>query len=192
MSAITRASVVALLVVTAAMARIPPAAEWDLADAETVRLAPEKIDALPLPIRQELTRLGCTIPQVWGGGPDRPRNFVTGRFFSPDQTDIAVFCSRDRISSILVFGTESTRPVAELAARPDQDFLQVVDGNGRIGFSRSLGVARPQAIQNYHAAYGGPAPPPLDHDGLDDAFMEKASIVWYWHEGRWLQLTGAD
>lgn len=195
MSNITWVGVAALLVSTAAVGEIPRPEDWKRADAETVRLAPEKIEALPLPIRQELTRLGCTIPQVWPA--NRPAaNFVTGRFFSPSQTNIAVLCSRNRISSILVFAQqspmESTKPIAELAEAPDEHFLQVIDGKGQIGFSRSLGVASPQFIQEHYAAYGGPEPPPLDHHGLDDAFAEKASVVWYWHEGRWLKLTGSD
>jgi hypothetical protein len=103
-----------------------------------------------------------------------------------------VLCSRNSISSSLVFGMTSTKPVAELAAAPDGDFLQVVDGHGRIGFSRAVGVAHPQSIRNFHAAFGGPPPPPLEHDGIDDAFTEKASIVRYWYAGRWLELTGAD
>jgi hypothetical protein len=175
MSPITRAGLAALLVTTAATAQIPSAADWDRADAQTVRLAPDKLDALPLPIRQELARLGCTVPQVWAA--DRPGNFITGRFSSSSQTEIAVLCSRNRISSILVFGTGSTKPIAEIAETPDKDFLQVVDAHGRIGFSRALAVAHPQA---------------MGHDGIDDAFAEKGSRVWYWHEGRWMQLTGSD
>lgn len=190
MSVITRAGVAALLIASAAAAQIPPAEDWERADAETVRLAPEKIDALPLPIRQELARLGCTIPQV--SQHDRPENFITGRFTAPGQTDIAVLCSRNRISSILVFAKGSTKPVAEFAEAPDKDFLQVIDGQGGIGFSRALMVASPQAIRRHHANSGGPEPPLLDHDGIDDAFVEKGSKVWYWHEGRWLQLMGSD
>jgi len=32
----------------------------------------------------------------------------------------------------------------------------------------------------------------LDHDGINDTFVEHASVVWYWYGRRWLQLTGAD
>jgi hypothetical protein len=189
MSTITWVGAAALLVAAGAAGQIPPAADWDRADAETVRLAPGKVDGLPLPIRQGLAQLGCTIPQVFGSG--RPGNFVTGRFSSPSQTDVAVLCSRNRMSSILVFAQGSPHPIAEFAEKPDKNFLQDI-GNGRIGFSRLLGVAHPQAIRDYYAAYGGPELPPLDHDGVEESFLEKASIVWYSHEGMWLQLTGAD
>ncbi|PYR66590.1 MAG: hypothetical protein DMG20_12690 [Acidobacteria bacterium] len=40
--------------------------------------------------------------------------------------------------------------------------------------------------------YGGPKPPPIDHLGINDVFIEKASVVWYFYQGKWLQLQGAD
>lgn len=165
------------------------ATDWDRADEATIRLQPSELKELPGPIQNELERRGCTIPQVHSGA--EPGNVVRGRFTSPDQVDVAVLCSRDRVSSILVFRGESVTSVAELAPQPDRNYLQGI-GGGRIGFSRALGAADPQYIQEHYEAYGGPRPPPLNQDGINDIFMEKASVVWYWHEGQWLQLTGAD
>lgn len=111
---------------------------------------------------------------------------------SAAQYDIAVLCSQERASSILVYRGGSTAAVAELARRPDADFLQVVTSGGVIGYSRALGVADPTEIQAHYTRYGGPKPPPLDHDGIHDIFVEKASVFWYWFDGHWLQLQGAD
>jgi hypothetical protein len=83
------------------------------------------------------------------------------------------------------------KAVSQLAARPDADFLQVV-APGEIGFSRAIAVASPDFIREHHERYGGTTPPPLIHAGINDAFVEKASVVWYRHQGKWLQLTGAD
>jgi hypothetical protein len=44
----------------------------------------------------------------------------------------------------------------------------------------------------HYRAYGGPKPPNIDHQGIDDAFIEKASTTHYFHQGKWLKLTGAD
>jgi len=44
----------------------------------------------------------------------------------------------------------------------------------------------------HYRAYGGPEPPPIEHQGIDDAFLGKASITWYFHKGKWLRLQGAD
>lgn len=190
MAMIIRAGVAALLVTTVATAQIRAAPDWDLADAQTVRLAPEEIAALPPPIRQGLTQLGCTIPQV--AGAVQPGNFIAGRFSSSSRTQIAVLCSRNRSSSILVFEMGSAKPAAELAPAPDKEFLQIVDGNGGIGFSRLLSVVQPQTIRTAHANSGVLELPSLDHDGIEDAFVEKGSRVWYRNEERWLQLAGSD
>ena len=163
--------------------------EFDRADEETVRLLPGAFDDLSSSVQEELKRRGCTIPQVYPGV--ERGNIVRGRFTAPDQIDTAVLCSRERVSSILIFQGESTTVIAELASAPDRNYLQGV-GGGVIGFSRALGVANSQYIQEHYETFGGLEPPPLDHDGVNDVFIEKASVVWYWYEGQWLQLTGAD
>ncbi len=116
---------------------------------------------------------------------------VRGRFTNAADTDVAILCSTGQASRILVFRSGDVSQVAELAHQPDDGYHQRVDGRS-VGFSRALGVATPRYIQEHYEAYGGTKPPPLDHDGINDMFVEKASIVWYWHEGRWLQLQGAD
>lgn len=160
------------------------------ADEETVRLKPAVFAGLPLRVRQELERRGCVVPQSYS---DRgPHNVVRGRFTSAAQTDIAVLCSRQRVSAILVFRGGTTDAVSELAKRPDADFLQVGAAGGVVGFSRAVGIADPTYIQEHYQRYGGPTPPRLDHDGINDIFVGKASVVWYWSTGKWLQLQGAD
>jgi len=62
----------------------------------------------------------------------------------------------------------------------------------QIGFSRGISPVMKDFILRHYNAYGGTKPPPIDHQGIDDAFIEKASVVWYFHDGKWLKLTGAD
>jgi hypothetical protein len=154
-----------------------------------VRLAPAMFRELSAEIQQYLRRRNCTIPQSWTN--QRPHNVVRGRFTGSTDTDIAVLCSIGQTSRILVFRSGLTAQVAELAPQPDDGYLQRVDGRA-FGFSRALEVATPAYIQEHYEAYGGPKPPPLNHDGINDIFVEKASVVWYWYNGRWLQLQGAD
>ena len=169
--------------------QLPSPEAWSQADTATRRLAPAAFSTLPQSVRAELNRRGCSIPQVYTGGA--PHNVVRGAFRRAGQEDVAVLCSRARTSAILVFAAGDPRNVEEIAARPDADFLQVV-APGRIGFSRAIGVASPAFIRERSRQYGGPLPPSLVHEGINDAFVEKASVVWYWREGRWLQLTGSD
>ncbi len=169
--------------------QVPPPDAWVRADVATLRLDPSHFVQVPESLKSELRRRGCSVPQVYSGG--RPHNVIRGNFTSGNQVDWAVLCSRDRTSSILVFRGGNANAVSRIAAKPDADFLQVV-APGQIGFSRAIGVASPEYIREHHQRYGGPKPPPLTHAGINDAFVEKASVVWYWHQGKWLQLTGAD
>ena len=165
--------------------------EWDRADKEVVRLAPEAFDELPRQVKKELDRRQCTIPQVSGEWGDDKQNVVRGRFKRPDRIDIAVLCSRDRVSSILVFLGGSVDKVDELASAPDSTYLQ--RGVGRkIIYSRYISAADSKTIRRYHAAFGEPPLPPLNHDGIDDGFAGKASTVLYWHAGEWRTLRGMD
>jgi hypothetical protein len=164
--------------------------DWQAADAATIRLNPSSFPELPMSVRRYLERRGCGIPQAFSS--KAPHNVVRGRFTSSTQTDIAVLCSKARVSTVLVFRGGTTSAVAQLAQRSDETFLQVVDAGGVVGYSRALAVATPSYIREHYAAYGGPKPPPMDHDGINDMFLEKASVVWYWYHGRWLQLQGAD
>ncbi len=165
------------------------AQDWERANAATVRLKPAAFSELPAAVRQDLERRGCEVPQTFSNTV--PHNVIRGRFTSIAQTDIAVLCSKARISTILVFRGGSTSAVAELANRPDQDFLQIVASGNVVGYSRALSVATPMDIQKHYAEDGGPKLPPLDHDGINDIFIEKASVVWFWYGGRWGQLQGA-
>jgi hypothetical protein len=164
---------------------------WNLADDETTRLQPSDFTFLPVPVREELERRNCTIPQVYAD--DAPGNVITGHFFSENQMDIAVLCSHNKISSILVFRNGEAISVEELASAVDRGYLQDI-GSGQIGYSRNLQVAEPQSIQRYYEAFDepGPEPSPLSHDGIEDTFVGKASTIKYWHEDQWLELQGAD
>jgi hypothetical protein len=38
-------------------------------------------------------------------------------------------------------------------------------------------VADAKHIASHHQAFGGPTPPPLDHDGIEEHFVEKGSSI---------------
>ena len=163
--------------------------DWQAADLKAVRLKPSAFGELPAAIQRDLVRRGCTVPQPYTA--TRPENVIKGRFTSSKQTDWAVLCSVRRTSTILVFRGGPPSAAVELAARPDIDSLQGI-GNGTVGYSRALRIADRESIHRHYEQYGGSKPPPVDHDGIDDAFIEKGSSVWYWYHGRWLQLTGSN
>jgi hypothetical protein len=141
------------------------------------------------PIRAKLTERGCTIPQSYRD--QAPHNVVRGRFTTSAVIDVAVLCARDSTTTILVFHGQSADSVSEVARRRDAEFGEY-DASTPWRFARAIDVAGPEYIRSRHERYGGPQPPPLDHDGINDIFVGKASVVWYWNGSRWLSLQGAD
>ena len=183
-------TVIAASVLLGAGFGLPAQLDFEKADAETIRLKPSDLPGLPDTVRADLEARGCTVPQpfIRRAGP---ANVVRGRFMSATPIDVAVLCSRARRSAILVYRGGAAPAAAELAQRPDSNFLQVVDGAGGIGFSRRLATAAPDRIRQ-HASQQRTSMSDPDHDGIEDAFLEKGSSIWYWFGGRWLELPGAD
>lgn len=156
------------------------------------RLPPSDFAELPHSIRQTLEQRKCTIPQSWEGWELKRHNVIQGAFFKAPQIDWAVLCSVEARSTILVFEQGSSQPSAELALADDQDFVQVVKP-GELGFSRVINAIGRKRILDDHREFGREKPPsPLNHQGIDDAFAEKASVIHYFQKGQWLKLPGAD
>ena len=161
----------------------------DSADQQVVRLSPTDFQELPTNVRAELQRRGCTIPQV--PMVEGHHNVIKGEFEKPGQTDWAVLCSVRRVSSILIFWNGSTETLTSLAEMKDIDRLQSWT-EGRIVYSRLIRPVGKSFIDEHYAGFGGPTPPPIDHQGVDDAFWGKASGVHYLFQGSWLRLQGGD
>lgn len=150
---------------------------------------PSAFAELPAKIRSVLQSRGCQIPQTYE--LSGTHNVIRGQFATPGQSDWAVLCSKERISSILIFWNGSEAAPAEINSAPDSNYMTPLE-NGKVGFSRAISRVGKDFILAHFKAYGGPAPPPLDHDGINDEFLEKGSTVHYFYRGEWLELTGSD
>ena len=170
------------------VAPAPAGTEWTRADHEMVRVRPARFGALPAPIRSELDRRGCTIPQPFTADTEHLENAIRGRFVSRASADWAVLCSRNRRSAILVFRSGDVSTIDEIGAEDDVTRLQVT-GPGRIGYSRRISAVRARELRELDRSRDPGLPMP-DHDGIQDAFIEKGSIVWYWSGRRWLRIAG--
>ena len=159
------------------------------ADLQIVRLSPTRFLQLSNGVLNELARPNCTIPQV--ADEKIPQNVIKGSFIEKGELDWAVLCSVHGNSGILIFRNQSAKHVIEVARQADKDRLQG-GADGKMGYSRAISPVDRAFILEHYQAYGGPAPPPIDHQGIDDAFVGKASVVLYFYRGKWLQLTGAD
>ncbi|HLX46552.1 MAG TPA: hypothetical protein VKR43_24055 [Bryobacteraceae bacterium] len=163
--------------------------QLETADRQILRLNPVAFRELPKNLSAELERRGCTIPQVpMIAGP---HNVIQGEFAKPGQKDWAALCSVNRVSSILVFWNGSEVRPAEIEKMKDIDRLQSWTDQQMV-YSRAITATDEKNIMKYYNAFGGEKPPPIDHQGIDDAFVGKASVIRYFYRGAWLHLTGAD
>lgn len=152
---------------------------WAAADSAVVRLPPSAFPELPRHVRTVLEDRGCGIPQsVYAS---TPHNIVPGRFFGTEVQAWAVLCSVDFTSSILVFPDDGASQPVELSPSPDRNYLQDFGSEG-IVYSRAIDIAGADRIRRLHEEFGGPAlPAPIEHDGIEDLFVGKASLVHYWY-----------
>ena len=157
---------------------------WIEAERRIVRLRPAAFPDVPEVVRADLERRGCRIPQSPGG--DRWQNIVSGRFTGPRAMDWAALCSRVGASAILVYPNGRTRGVLELHRADDRGYLQ--QDVTAIVFSRQISVATPAYIRVKNHPTLVPGLPRFDHDGINDAFVGKASTVWFRSAGRWLRI----
>lgn len=162
------------------------------------RLSPRRFSELPRGIVSALESTGCKIPQTWlydevGNRLYRkPHNVIRGSFRRHGETDWAVLCSHNDSSTILIFwGGDASAPT-RLACGSDEGATQDVDGKGNLGYSRLLAVASPPKIVRYNPALRPLAGGPKPHDGVEDYFVEKGSVIYYFQGGRWLNLDGMD
>jgi hypothetical protein len=160
------------------------------AEHEIRRVAPEAYRGLPASVARYLRRHGYTIPQTYDVA--RQHNAVSGLLDDDTERDWAVLASRDGYSQILVFWGGTVASVTRLEPRADAGYLQTVGTGARIGYSRGIGVVGREYILDHHQAYGGPMPPPILHDAIEDGFSGKASVVYYFDGTRWYTLQGAD
>jgi hypothetical protein len=153
------------------------------------RLPVEAFPELPTAVTEVLRARNCSVPQPSAEGA--PRNVIRGEFFAKGEAGWAVLCSVNNSTALLAFRNGRDTNPDTVTTSEDRSYLQGLDGN-EIGYSREITAAGRDFIMRHYRAYGGPEPPPIDHHGIDDAFLEKASITWYFHNGKWLRLQGAD
>jgi hypothetical protein len=164
--------------IKSSFAQLPPDSlrRPDEAERHIVRLQPTAFPELPRNIVRELQRLGCTIPQV--AGFNKRQNVIQGEFAKPGQKDWAVLCARAGFVELYIFwnGRE----------------LKTV-GRWPLGepFETAIAPVSRKYILDHYRAYGGPKPPPIDHQGIECS-SGMASSIFYFYKGKWLTLQGAD
>lgn len=159
---------------------------------QMIRLPVEAFPDLPPAVAAALKRMGCAIPQAFESPMRRgAHNVIRGRFFSAERDSWAALCSVRDTVRLLVFRDESDENPETLQGGLESAWMQTT-GADSAGFSWAITVADEALIRRYNSAFKGPPLPPLDHEGIESHFLGKASVILYWHNGRWLGLQGAD
>jgi hypothetical protein len=166
---------------------------WAQADASIVRHPPGRFTELPLRIRLDLESRGCRVPQSDVDGPVGSHNVISGQFTTLGGRQWAVLCSIRDTSRILVYPNDSTTAADSLAPGADRVSLQQVE-MGRIAYSRRISAVTSEAIRARALRVDTKMDlPSIVHAGIEDAFLGKASVVYYNAAGRsWLRLIGPD
>jgi hypothetical protein len=93
---------------------------------------------------------------------------ITGAFTAKGAVEWAVLCSVRDTSQILILNARNGAVVDSLNRSGDSGWIQ---GNGN---------------------YGAFLPKPIDHDGIDEAFLDKASTTFYFAQGHWFNVGSSD
>ncbi len=150
-------------------------------------LPPASYPEVPASIRATLEARDCLIPQTYQA--HEPENVVRGEFRQRGSNDWAVLCSHAGLTTLLIFFDNDSQPPAEVASHLNSDMTAVHDLSGVLGFAWGIDPAHPMNIK----AHGGnKTAGPFDHDGIEDAFLEKDSSIHYFKNGKWLVLEGSD
>jgi len=159
------------------------------------RFPPDSFPELPKPVRDSLAHRGCQIPTP---GAFR-RSVVTGAFTVKGAVEWAILCSVQDTSQILIFNAGNGAVVDSLGRGADSGWIQG-NGNNTWLFSRVIGIVSMRELNiipidttsEYTVYYGRMLPKPIDHDGVYEWFLDKASTTYYFAQGRWIDVGTSD
>jgi hypothetical protein len=151
---------------------------------------PSEFKILSNDIIKILSEKNCVIPQSFNNNDTLLNNIIVGQFAKVGQLDLAVLCSSANKSNIIIFwgGTSSCPPLREEA----EDQMYIYKNGQKYEYYRAILTAS----RNYIGSRNGKNPLVNDnlinHDGIEDAWLERGSVIHYCHNGKWLRLSGGD
>ena len=145
---------------------------------DIVLLSPMEFEYAPLEVREQLTEMGCSIPQVSDLYEERKHNIISGHFATPEQTDWAAICYKDGKSAVVVLwgGPVNCR-----------SWISALRKVNRTMFDRVLYKYPASRKSRY-----GDVPVVRTHDAVNYAFWGRAAVAYYCHEGEWIEFVTSD
>jgi len=153
---------------------------------------PESLSQLPLEVRRDLAKRQCLIPRYSEEAGLKDGGYARSHFRSGTSVDYAIVCHipRGKAQNVLVYSNSKGVWKGEVIQRTSFD-----PSPARNDCEATVAIAAPKYILEHAQAYAPAevkALPRLDHNGVEVWVCDKASVVYYFHQGRWLQLAGAD
>ncbi len=154
-----------------------------------IRLLPlASFPGLPPAVVAQLDQKRCMVPQTYEARA--PENVFHGALERKGSDDWAVLCSVNGTTTLYVFfQSRFTAPMA-LRQQRDTEWLgaEVLGAYGSawgiaLRHPSQVAIARSSAFANRNN---------LDHDGIEDAFIEKSSTTHYFQNGSWITLESAN
>jgi hypothetical protein len=149
-----------------------------------IRLLPvASFPDLPQGVVTELDRRGCMIPQSFEA--QQPENVIHGSFRAAGSSDWAALCSVEGTTTLYVFlGGQFGTPVA-VRSQADTEWLGADPGSSNFGSAWGISVRNAANLRASRQLHGATS---FDHDGIEDARLERAATVRYWDDGHWIVL----
>ena len=163
--------------------------DWRAAAENVVRLEPVQFSFLSKPTIALLEQLGCKIPQH--AFSKEPNNLITGQFLKRGQIDVALLCERGQTTTLLLLPSMGKGKPMPMAVSSVEGYLQVL-GPDEIGFSWGIGKVQLKKFMRASEEAGCKWRSDYPPHGIADAFIEKASTVWYRSHSGWQGCQGSD
>ena len=149
-------------------------------------LPPASFPSLPATIANQLQQRNCLVPQTYEAR--RPENVIHGAFEEQGSDDWAVLCSINGATTLYVFFQSKRAEPIVLRHQRDVEWLgsEVI---GEYGSAWGISTLKPSQIR---AAKPGRSMGVIDHDGIEDAFVERSSSIHYFRNGEWTTLQSEN
>jgi hypothetical protein len=153
-------------------------------------LPAEAYQAAPPEVIAEIKARNCSVPQT---SSKKPHNLISGQFVTAGRRDWAILCSKEGKSSIQLLTNDKNACLSPLEQADDVGFIQQVE-NGRNEYSRLIKTETRKNVVKHTKAMSSPDlnAKDVEHDGLRDIFLGKASTIFYCRNGKWISMEATD
>lgn len=150
-----------------------------------IRLLPlASFPALPEPVAAQLAHRDCMIPQTYEA--KQPENVIHGAFHAAGVTDWAALCSVRGTTTLYVFLAGAFDQPMALRSQADTTWLGADPGESVLGSAWGIAVRTARQLRSDPEFRQSLS---IDHDAIDDAWLEHSLTVHYDQDGKWLEVT---